>query len=105
MDRQSPNDAAARLQNCLELGEIIPGKHFRDELKNENLILADAHHVMRTGSIFNQPECDIKTGEWKYTIEGWEPDGKWIAIVFCFKSPTRVYLITVWSKPDISRRG
>jgi hypothetical protein len=30
-------------------------------------------------------------------VEGQEPDGKWLVIVFCFKEVKRAYLITVFS--------
>ena len=49
------------------------------------------------GRIFDAPEPDIKTGEWKYRIEGHEPGGKWLAIVFSFKTVERAFLITVFS--------
>lgn len=52
------------------------------------------------GQIYDEP--DIKTGEWKYTIEGHTPDGTLLAIVFCFKSEEPAFLITVFS---VSSRG
>jgi hypothetical protein len=86
------------LRDCLGSGgRVIPGKHFRDELRAENLTVPDAMCVLRTGCIFNPPEFDVKFGEWKYTIEGRLPDGKQIAIVFSFKQVGTAYLITVFS--------
>jgi hypothetical protein len=52
---------------------------------------------MKSGAIYNPPEQDIKTGEWKYRIEGFAPDGEWLAIVFCFKTRKRAFLITVFA--------
>jgi hypothetical protein len=43
------------------------------------------------------PEPDIKTGEWKYTIEGSAPDGTWLCVVFSFKYINVACLITVFS--------
>ncbi len=97
-------DAERFLQRCLDEGEIIPSKHFRDELANERLEWADALGVLSRGRIYNEPEPDIKTGEWKYAVEGHEPEGKWIAVVFCFKSVKRVLLITVFSVSSRSQR-
>lgn len=87
-------------RKCLQPGRrVIPGKHFRDELENEGLTLSDALHVLRTGRIYDEPEQDIKTGDWKYRIEGKEVDGRTLKIVFCFKDFDGIdaaYLITVF---------
>jgi hypothetical protein len=85
-------------------GKIIPGRHFRDELAKENLIFADALRVLKTGQIYDEPEPDPKTGDWKYRVEGQEIDGKWLAIVFCFKALDTVFLITVFSELSKGKR-
>jgi hypothetical protein len=86
------------LRDCLGgEGSIIPGKHFRDELRKEDLEISDAWQVLRTGCVYNPPECDIRTGEYKYTVEGRAPDGTWLCIVFSFKCVNEAYLITVYS--------
>jgi hypothetical protein len=86
------------LRDCLGgHGNIVPGKHFLEELRNEGLTLQDAWLVLRSGCIRNPPEHDIKTGEWKYTVEGYTADGIGLAIVFSFKHVDRAYLITVFS--------
>lgn len=51
----------------------------------------------RSGQIYDPPEQDIKTGEWKYRIEGHTADGQWLVIVFCFRATDQTFLITVWS--------
>jgi hypothetical protein len=93
----SPAVAQGVLQDCLEDGNIVPTKHFRDELLNEGLTFADAMYVLRIGQIYDPGEPDIKTGEWKYTVEGHETDGKWIKIVFSFRSIDTAILITIFS--------
>jgi hypothetical protein len=90
-------EAVDLLRHCLEDGEIIPGRHFREELKAEELTFEDALCVMQRGSIYDPPEPDIKTGEWKYRVEGHEPGGKWLAVVFSFKEFDRTFLITIFS--------
>lgn len=97
VERLSRQDAVKLLRECVRVGKIIPGKHFRDELAAEGLIFPDALRVLKTGQIYNEPEPDSKTGEWKYRIEGREVDGKWLAIVFCFKATDTAFLITVFS--------
>jgi hypothetical protein len=90
-------EAANLMRRCLESGEVVPGKHFRDELVDDNLDMSDALTVLKSGAIYDAPEVDIRTGEWKYRMEGYAPDGQWLAIVFCFKSRKRAFLITVFS--------
>jgi hypothetical protein len=90
-------EATDLLQYCLEDGDVIYGPHFRAELDAERLTIEDARVVLRSGVIYNAPEPDIKTGEWKYRIEGREPGGKWVGIVFSFKTIERAFLITVFS--------
>ena len=90
-------EAVDLLRQCLEEGELIPGRHFRDELGKERLCFEDAWHVLRTGQIYDEPEHDVKTGEWKYRVEGYETGGKWLAIILCFKSKAVAFLITVFS--------
>ncbi len=95
---QTISEAQDLLRYCLGGGGTVkPGKHFREELKAEGVSIVDAWQILRTGIVFNPPEIDTKTGEWKYTVEGHEPDGKWLGIVFSFKSLDRAYLITVFS--------
>jgi hypothetical protein len=98
IDVQTVGEAQDLLRFCLGGGGTVkPGKHFRDELRNEGVTVPDAWVVLRNGTVYNPPEQDIKTGEWKYTVEGYEPDGKWLGIVFSFKAVDRAYLITVFS--------
>ena len=99
------------LQEALDLlhfclaggGEVIPGRHFRDELAKEDLAFEDAWIVLRTGHIYRPSEEDVKTGESKFCVEGYEPGGKWLAIVFCFKTITRAFLITIFSVEEKRR--
>src|SRR5579872_1300386 len=94
----SIQEAIDLLHFCLEEnGEVIPSRHFRDELANEKLTIEDAWMVLAQGRIFNPPEKDIKTGEWKWSVEGHESGGKWLVIVFSFKTIARAFLITVFS--------
>lgn len=90
-------EATNLLRRCLVDGQVVAGRHFRDELRNEGLTFEDSWRVLRTGQIYDPPEPDIKSGEWKYRVEGHEPGGKWIVIVLCFKARDRTFLITVFS--------
>ena len=99
---RTPQEAVDLLRRCLEDGEAKHGRHFREELAKERLSYEDAWNVLLRGRIFDPPEQDIKTGEWKYRVEGRDPGGKWLAIVFAFKTVEMVFLITVFS---IEARG
>lgn len=106
VDALKSNIALEMLRACLR-GEqgvsVIPGKHFLKELAAEKLTLPVAWQVLKSGMIFDAPEHDVKSGEWKYHVEGYEPDGKWIVIVVSFKAVNRAYLITVFSVKEKGR--
>jgi hypothetical protein len=97
-------EALDLLHHCLETGEVIMGKHFREELVSEGLTINDARVVMQSGTIYQPPEEDIKTGEDKYRVEGYEPGGKWLVVVFSFKAVEQAFLITVFSVESRGRR-
>jgi len=90
-------DAGELLRHCREQGEVVLGRHFRDELAKEEITFQDAWVVLCKGLIYQEPERDITTGEWKYRVEGHEPGGRWLVIVFSFKSSERAFLITIFS--------
>jgi hypothetical protein len=95
--RLSRTEAVDLVRHCLSSGRVIPGKHFREELANEGLDILDAHYVLRTGNIFQEPEPDIRSGDWKFRMEGTDLEGKPLAVVFCFKDEATGFLITVFS--------
>ena|ERR1035438_1339930 len=90
-------EAADLVRYRLSAGRLIPGKHFREELADEGLDILDAHNVLKSGNIFQEPEPDIRTGDWKYRMEGTDLEGKPLAVVFCFKDASTGFLITVFS--------
>ena len=104
VDRLSNQDAQDLVRRCRVEGRIIVGRHFRDELANERLVLTDVWEVLRTGQIYGEPEPDIRTREWKYRMEGWEQGGKWLAIVFSFKAMDTAFLVTIFSVESRSRK-
>jgi hypothetical protein len=97
LKRMSNSEAVGVLRGCLADGQVIPTKHFRDELANEGLDFQDALCVLGKGTIYDPPEPDIKTGEWKYGVQGREPGGKHLKIVLSFRTINQVLLITVFS--------
>ena len=95
--RQSRDDALKRIRRCLDDGEVIPTKHFRDKLEELSLSMVEAMYVLRRGLILNEAEFDLRRQHWNYRIEGTEPDGEHLAIVFAFIEDTSGLLITIFS--------
>src|SRR5437764_10476 len=95
--RHSRDDALKRIRRCLDDGEVIPTKHFRDKLEELGLSMVEAMYVLRRGLILNEAEFDVRHQEWNYRIEGTEPDGEHVAIVFAFIEDASGLLITIFS--------
>jgi len=85
------------LRHCLELGSVIKTKHYRDELGAEELEDTDAAWVLRMGTVYDEPEHDVRSGKWRYRVEGRTPSGVWLGIIFAFDSQDDVVLITAFS--------
>lgn len=94
---KTQEEALDLLHHCLEQGDVVLTRHFREELAAERLNIEDAWCVMRSGAVYEAPELDIKSGDWKWKVEGREPNGNWLVIVFTFKTVARTFLITVYS--------
>jgi hypothetical protein len=93
----SRDRAKAKLDGCIEDGAVMYSRHFRDELANDDLTTEDILAVCRSGAIIMAPEKDIKTGQWKYRIEGVTADRRNVALVFAFKNELAVF-ITVFER-------
>jgi hypothetical protein len=95
--RYSRDDALKRIRRCLEDGALILTKHFRDKLESEDLSMVEALHILRHGNIFNEPEFAVRHQEWNYRIEGTEPDGRHVALVFTIVEGPAGVLITIFA--------
>ncbi len=93
----SKDRAKSKLNRGLQEDVVIYSNHFRDELTNDKLTMEDVLVVCRSGAIIDAPEKDIKTGQWKYRIEGKTADGRHVAIVFTFRQDSAVF-ITVFER-------
>ena len=85
------------LNSCIEDGAVVYTRHFRDELVEDNLTMEDVVTVCRSGAIVVPAEKDIRTGDWKYRIEGLTTDQTRIAVVFCLR-PDKAVMITVFER-------
>jgi hypothetical protein len=98
LPRLSRHDALARVRHCLEKGIVEPHPHFLRALKDDGLDFGDAIYVLRTGNIYDEPEFDVRFQQWRYLIQGKEPDGGLLAIVFTFRAIDNALLITAYVK-------
>jgi hypothetical protein len=97
LKRVSRSEAVDLVRHCLDEGLVQWGPHFVKALADEQLVMIDVTNVLRLGTIYEEPEQDIRTGDWKYRVEGHEPDGKWLCIAITFREEENVFLITVFS--------
>ena len=72
-------------------------RHSREELANDHLTTVDVLAICKSGAIVMSPERDIKTGDWKYRIEGLTADRRNVAVVFTFR-PAQAVFITVFER-------
>jgi hypothetical protein len=75
----SKDQAKKEVNWCLEEGAVMYTKHFRDELTNDDLTTEDVLTVCKSGAVIMEPEKDIRTGQWKYRIEGGTADRRQVA--------------------------
>ncbi len=94
------DQAKAKLNACIEDGVVTYSRHFREELANDDLSMQDVLRVCNSGAVTMAPELDIKTGRWKYRIEGLTADRRRVAVVFTFR-PGQAVLITAFERKQI----
>ena len=58
------------LRRCIESGEVVPSKHFREELAADNLTMQEALTIVRSGAIYYPAEPDIRTGDGNIASKG-----------------------------------
>ena len=93
----SSADAKKLANRCLEEDSVLITGHCRRALADDSLTTQDALKVIQAGAIYDAPELDIRSGRWKYRIEGNCPAGVWLAVVFCFDGDTLLVLITAFA--------
>ena len=93
-ERLTQQQALDLLQHCLEDGEVILSDHALKELAKDGLDVTDAHYVLKKGAVFDPPERDVRTGKWRYRVEGTCPSEKWLAVIFTFDSTDVAIVVT-----------
>lgn len=92
------NQAKAQLNLCLDDGFVIYTRHFKQELASDGLTMEDVLAVCHSGVILMAPEKDIKTGDWKYRIEGYTADQEDVALIFTLKPERKAVFITAFKR-------
>ncbi len=71
MSKDALDAATARkiIRTILDAGRTYPTGHLKKRLADRNINMQDVLAALKRG-IVTQSENDLKTGEWKYTIEG-----------------------------------
>lgn len=98
IERMTPAQAEDLMRHCLEEGTIRFGAHCRDKQEQLRISDEDLRAVLRRGHVYDPPEPDIKTGEWKYRFEGCDLEGRHLILAASFKTIDRAFLITVFEK-------
>jgi hypothetical protein len=93
--RRSRDDAGRSLRECLQEGKLHLTHCFGRQLETAGLSIIDAQIIIRRGTISDEPERDVSTGEWKYQIFGTAPEGEFVTILFCFDHRDEAVLIAV----------
>lgn len=95
--RLSRTDAVKQIRDCLRQGRVRDTRPFRDRLAAKGLAIGDAHYVLNHGTVFHEPEHDVHFQQWRYRMEGTEPDGQYLSIIFAFEGPEDGVLLTLFS--------
>lgn len=98
MSKDALDAATARkiIRTILDAGRTYPTGHFKKRLADRNINMQDVLAALKRG-IVTQSESDLKTGEWKYTIEGKGIDADPVKVIInIFPEENRIVLITVF---------
>lgn len=89
MDEPLRADAVKRLvRQILEDGSISFTSHADREMTKDDLTMVDVENVLRGGVA---GEGEWENGQWRYRMFTQR-----IAVVFAFRSPERLVVITAW---------
>jgi hypothetical protein len=93
-ERLSKSDALKRLRWCLEYGIVEYHDHFEKRCRERGIDLQDALRVLQKGTIYREPELDLRFQEWRYRVEWTTPEGQDIALIIVFPEAGETLAIT-----------
>ena len=92
----SETEAMTVIRNHLKKGNVLIGKHFRDQLDARRITMQDVVHALTGGVIRKPPERDVTTGQWKYAVDGLSVDDEPLTIVVAIIDEYSSYFVTVF---------
>lgn len=93
--RYSRSDALKILKQHLNDGKILPSRHFKERLLERKLSMQDVVCAIKKGRITEEPELDIKIGNWKYRVRGKTIDEDPVIIVAAINEDHSIYLTAI----------
>lgn len=96
-DRLLPDQAKSKLNLDLLTGQVVHTNHFSQRLAQKPYDILAVDYVIVNGCIIRPPEWDDDCMMWKYRLEGTDPDGRWIVVIFAIDESDNTYLVTTFS--------
>lgn len=96
-DRLSKADAVRLVRHCLEDGFVQYIPHFYSRCQERGIDAQDVLNVLRRGTIFMEPELDVRWNQWRYKVEGRTSEGEELAVIVTFADENTTVVITVLS--------
>jgi hypothetical protein len=93
-ERLGKSDATKRLRWCLEYGVVEFHDHFEKRCRERGIDQQDALRVLQKGTIYREPELDLRFQEWRYRVEWTTPEGQAIALIIAFPEESEILAIT-----------
>ena len=101
--KYAPEEAKRIILLILKDGYVGYSFHcLQESMSKQGVTTIDVVNALQCGQVLREPEWDDEFHNWKYRVEGRDAAGRWIAIIFAFKTFDLVFLITVFS---IEARG
>jgi len=83
------------LRACLDQDQYRFQPSAWKRLRELQISLNDALYVLRHGNIDCEPEFDVKSGNWQFTVHGKTVDEKELTITFAFVEIEGVLILTI----------
>lgn len=92
-------DATKRINACAASDDLTLSwqEHAKERLRERDLIMSDAMHILKRGFVLNEPEPATRDGYFKYRIEGTTPnsDGRTVALVVIPDGANELKIVTI----------
>ncbi|MBI5886546.1 MAG: DUF4258 domain-containing protein [Deltaproteobacteria bacterium] len=90
--KYAKSQAVKLIRKNLVNGGVATTAHFRQRMEQRKVSMQDVIYLLKTGSIFDEPELDMKVNQWKYKVEGKTIDGASLAIVVALEADKNILI-------------